>query len=301
MSLLVSSLRPSLLAIAMTAGASLLNGCSSSVEGHSAEFEQAKELNKSVVERYLEAAKLELLSLTAQNMENCVAGQVEIAHSLYNQTEQEFFGHMYNDAFITLTKFDRQVRKIYCIHNYLDGKFGCAQSNRTVVLRDWYRSGDYQQCQAHEESVVKTDTAAAVYADTTLAKPIAPAPHTIITETLHDFDQETIKPIYYPALDRLVTLMMDYPASTLFIAGHADSKGTNEYNLILSEKRAQNLFSYFTERGIEATRIGYEALGENAPRVSEFKTGQAVFNRYTTLYLTLDTRIAQQSPEASYE
>lgn len=300
MSLLVSSLRPSLLAIAIAAGASLLGGCSSSAEDRAAEIEKAKQLNKSVVKRYLEAAKLELLSLTAQNVENCVAGQVEIAHRLYNQTEQEFFGHMYNDAFITLTKFDRQVRKIHCIHSYLDGKFGCAQSNKTAVLRDWYRSGDYQQCQAADQAVAKTDTAV-VFTETALTKAVTPEPHTIITETLHDFDQDTIKPIYYPALDRLIALMMDYPASTLFIAGHADSKGSNEYNLSLSEKRAYNLFNYFTERGIAPTRIGYEALGEHAPRVSESTPNQAVFNRYTTLYLTLDTRIAKQSSEASYE
>lgn len=299
MSLLVP-LRPSLLAILITAGASLLGGCSSSTEDRAAEIEKAKQLNKSVVEGYLEAAKLELLSLTSNNVENCLAGQVEIAHRLYNQTEQEFFGNMYNDAFVTLTKFDRQVRKIHCIHSYLDGKFGCAQSNKTAVLRDWYRSGDYQQCQATDQAVAQTDTAV-VFTETALTKPVAPAPHTIITETLHDFDQDTIKPIYYPALDRLVALMLDYPASTLFIAGHADSKGSNDYNLTLSEKRAHNLFSYFTERGIAARRIGYEAFGEHAPRVQDSNANQAVFNRNTTLYLTLDTRIAHQSSEAIYE
>ena len=49
------------------------------------------------------------------------------------------------------------------------------------------------------------------------------------------------------------------------IEGHADSRGTNEYNLALGERRAQPVRDYIISLGIPAARITIVSKGEEAP------------------------------------
>lgn len=235
-------------------------------------------LNKSQMKIYITSAESQLLSFEQQKSKRCISGQLAIAQSYLSRATAEHNADMQKDAFITLVDFDRQMRKIHCINEYINGQFGCEYSNKKTVLKRWYDEGDFNQCET--PSIAKAE----VKVKTTLEQK-----HMLITETLHDFNQEEIKPIYYPSLNKIVELIKSYPNSTLLISGHTDSKGSTAYNKQLSKKRAQSIAKYFTKKGIKASQIVIKNKGEESIREVEKSDASRVFNRYTSITLFLDT------------
>jgi peptidoglycan-associated lipoprotein len=63
--------------------------------------------------------------------------------------------------------------------------------------------------------------------------------------------------------------MNRWTTTTVLIEGHADSRGTNEYNLALAERRAAAIRDYLAGLGVAATRISIVSKGEEAPQCSE--------------------------------
>ena len=59
--------------------------------------------------------------------------------------------------------------------------------------------------------------------------------------------------------------MNEYPLFTLEIIGNTDSKGANDYNQILSEKRVGTVKDYLLKRGIAEDRLIHSAVGELNP------------------------------------
>jgi len=253
--------------------------------------------SKASIKQYITSSNSQMLSMIKKNSQQCIAGQVSIAQSLLQIAENEFEGGLYNDAFISLVEFDRQMRKIRCIYNYLDGAFGCAQTNKTKVLKKWYLAGKFEQCNlgvtAKERAKENKEEKSVVS--------FRNHKHTIITETLYDFDQDVIKPIYHEALNKLVALMGEHPQSQLSVVGHTDSQGDENYNILLGEKRARIVAQYFIDRGIPATKITTQSKGEQILRERETNSPSRVFNRHSLITLTLDSTLQENSLEVSYE
>ncbi len=66
-------------------------------------------------------------------------------------------------------------------------------------------------------------------------------------------------------LDKQAQWLQQYPRYTIQIEGHADERGTREYNYDLSARRAQSARDYLASRGINASRIGTVAYGKDRP------------------------------------
>ena len=260
-----------------------LTACSSSTSDNHTDTPTQVEIfessDKAQMKIYLNSAESQLLWLAQQETKHCISGQLSIAYSLLAQATNEHDAKMNKDAFITLVELDRQMRKIRCINQYLNRNLGCGYTNKKIVLKRWYREGDFHQCK--KSAAIKV---------TTVDKSTSGNKHILITETLHDFNQNNIKPIYFQALNTLVDLMRSYPNSTLLISGHADSKGTAAYNIKLSLQRANNVAKYFTDRGIEASQLSIKSQGESNIRELEQSDVSRVFNRYTSITLFLDSR-----------
>jgi outer membrane protein OmpA-like peptidoglycan-associated protein len=69
-------------------------------------------------------------------------------------------------------------------------------------------------------------------------------------------------------LDQLATSLEKYPDSDILIVGHADSVGTDAYNLDLSQRRAVAASNYLQARGVPASRIHATGKGESEPIAS---------------------------------
>ncbi|MFV0571158.1 MAG: OmpA family protein [Xanthomarina gelatinilytica] len=68
-------------------------------------------------------------------------------------------------------------------------------------------------------------------------------------------------------LDKLVKIMKDYPDMKILVKSHTDSKGNPEYNLKLSESRAQATVQYVISKGISKDRLTAKGLGSTEPKV----------------------------------
>ena len=68
-------------------------------------------------------------------------------------------------------------------------------------------------------------------------------------------------------INEVVNFMKDYPAYGLTIEGHADERGSREYNLYLGERRASAIKDILVAKGIDAKRIQTVSFGKERPVV----------------------------------
>jgi peptidoglycan-associated lipoprotein len=78
-------------------------------------------------------------------------------------------------------------------------------------------------------------------------------------------DQTTLTPQARDTLNKQVQWLRLYPKYTVTIEGHADERGTREYNLALSARRAQNTRDYVVSQGIDPGRIRTVSYGKERP------------------------------------
>lgn len=78
----------------------------------------------------------------------------------------------------------------------------------------------------------------------------------------YDLDKTDIRPEATVALDRLIAMLKEYPDLEIRIESHTDSRGSDEYNMLLSKKRARSAFDYVVSKGIDPNRLLYQGFGE---------------------------------------
>lgn len=84
-------------------------------------------------------------------------------------------------------------------------------------------------------------------------------------DALFDFDSSKIRPDAIPILDKAVEWLNEYPTVKGVIEGHTDSRGTDEYNQGLSERRAKAVYDYLVDKGINRFRLSWKGFGESRP------------------------------------
>lgn len=83
---------------------------------------------------------------------------------------------------------------------------------------------------------------------------------------LFDFNASDLRPDALEALDAMARCLADNPAWRVTVAGHADERGTTEYNLQLGERRAASVGDYISRRGsVNKARIKTISYGEERP------------------------------------
>ncbi|WP_188562081.1 OmpA family protein [Hymenobacter frigidus] len=110
-----------------------------------------------------------------------------------------------------------------------------------------------------------------------------------------EFNKAVLLPSSYPTLKDLAAIMAEYPDYSMSIAGHTDSKGSDDYNLRLSYDRAASARTYMLSQSVPAARIESRGYGETKP-VADNATakGQAMNRRVEfDLYLTGDPNSAE--------
>lgn len=80
-----------------------------------------------------------------------------------------------------------------------------------------------------------------------------------------DFDKTTLKKESYAELARVIDFLNRNPTVEIEIAGHTDSRGSDEYNLRLSQGRTQAVVDYLVSQGISPGRLQAVGYGESRP------------------------------------
>ena len=81
------------------------------------------------------------------------------------------------------------------------------------------------------------------------------------------FDRYDLAPEARATLDRQASWLKQYPNVTVTIEGHADERGTREYNLALGERRANSVKNYLAAGGINPSRVKVISYGKEKPAV----------------------------------
>jgi outer membrane protein OmpA-like peptidoglycan-associated protein len=82
-----------------------------------------------------------------------------------------------------------------------------------------------------------------------------------------DFDKAEVRPENREILSRIAGILMTSKDYQIYVYGHTDNIGTDEYNLDLSERRAEAVRDYLVEAGIEARIIDTQGFGKSQPLV----------------------------------
>lgn len=85
-----------------------------------------------------------------------------------------------------------------------------------------------------------------------------------VLDNIHyDFDKWDILPVSEIELDKLVGIMNDNPKMKVELRSHTDSRGTDSYNELLSQKRSDSAVAYIVKKGIDKSRIVANGCGES--------------------------------------
>ena len=88
----------------------------------------------------------------------------------------------------------------------------------------------------------------------------------VVENIFYDFDKATLRPESKEALDEMVQMLNENPNVTIEMGSHTDRKGTDEYNINLSNRRAKSVVDYLIAAGIDEARLTWKGYGESTPK-----------------------------------
>ena len=137
----------------------------------------------------------------------------------------------------------------------------CNTAYSAQVSKQGYESGVFEVAKAENEQVV-------VEALLTPIMPIITEKEVILQPIFFEFNKSNITAEGAAELDKLVMVMNEYPNMVIFAKSHTDSRGSDKYNMNLSDRRAKSTVQYLISKGITKDRISGQGFGESEPKVA---------------------------------
>lgn len=143
-------------------------------------------------------------------------------------------------------RFPLQADKEYRIISYKDGY---ATDSTELSTMDVVHSYTYKKQFSLTQLEPETRTV-------TINEPIR------LNNIYYDFDAAKILPESEPSLNEIHRLMLEYDNMVIELSAHTDSRGNNDYNMNLSQRRAENAKKFLTDKGIPSARVIAKGYGE---------------------------------------
>ena len=105
------------------------------------------------------------------------------------------------------------------------------------------------------------------------------------SEVSFDYDSASLKPSFYPSLDKIADVISQNTQTSVEIVGHTDSRGSEAYNQRLSEQRAESVANYLIQHGVSASRVTTSGRGELEPRGTNSTEAGRQLNRRVEIFL----------------
>lgn len=109
-----------------------------------------------------------------------------------------------------------------------------------------------------------------------------------LEDVYFDLDRAELSDAARASLQKNSTWMRRWTSTRILIEGHADARGTSEYNLALGERRAASVRDYLASLGIDASRISVVSKGEEDPVCME--DGEACWSRNRRGHFTVTAK-----------
>lgn len=110
-----------------------------------------------------------------------------------------------------------------------------------------------------------------------------------------DFDKSTLTSTAQQNLDKIITVFKKYPDTNIGIYGYTDSKGADQYNLTLSEKRAKSVAEYLIAHGISSSRLTTKGFGKEDPIGDNNTDAGRTLNRRVEFSITANEKMIKES------
>ena len=112
---------------------------------------------------------------------------------------------------------------------------------------------------------------------------------------LFEFNSYALTPASRAELDRMAGIFRRYPDTDIAIEGHTDSKGSETYNMTLSQQRAASVADYLAQSSISRARMNTRGYGESRPvATNETEAGRAQ-NRRVMLAITANENLGERA------
>jgi len=108
---------------------------------------------------------------------------------------------------------------------------------------------------------------------------------TMTDQTAFEVDSAEIKAGFRPSMDKIAAIVNRYGKTHLMVVGHTDNTGSDQHNQALSERRAQSVQQYFTEKGVIPQRLAAAGKGEAEPRASNASVDGRRLNRRVEIFI----------------
>ena len=110
-----------------------------------------------------------------------------------------------------------------------------------------------------------------------------------------DYDKSDITSNSKLALDKLIQIFKEYPETNLLVEGHTDDKGGVDYNLALSQRRAQAVGNYLKNNNITPSRLTINWYGETQPKVDNATDANRAENRRVEFAITANEKMKEDA------
>lgn len=110
-----------------------------------------------------------------------------------------------------------------------------------------------------------------------------------------DFNKSTLTAQAKANLDKLVKVFTEYPDTNIVIYGYTDNKGAADYNLKLSQERANSVKSYLVKKGLAASRFTTTGMGMADPIESNDTDAGRSKNRRVEFAITANEKMVQDA------
>ena len=87
----------------------------------------------------------------------------------------------------------------------------------------------------------------------------------VLDKVSFEFNASSLETTSSTQLDKLVVFLQRNPNMKILVKGHTSSEGSDDYNMKLSESRAQSVVNYVTSKNINADRLSFKGMGETQP------------------------------------
>jgi outer membrane protein OmpA-like peptidoglycan-associated protein len=109
---------------------------------------------------------------------------------------------------------------------------------------------------------------------------------TFKSDVLFATNSEALKAGSYDEISRVAQVLNQYPETTIMIAGHTDSTGSDTYNQQLSERRAMSVKNALTGQGVNPARMSAVGYGESKPIADNNNESGRQINRRVEITIT---------------
>ncbi|WP_234108771.1 OmpA family protein [Chryseobacterium sp. R2A-55] len=113
------------------------------------------------------------------------------------------------------------------------------------------------------------------------------------------FDKSDLQPLAKSNLDKLAEILKNNPDTNINIYGYTDSKGTDAYNLALSDRRAASVKTYLISKGIASSRMNTMGMGEANPIATNDTDAGRAQNRRVEFAITANEKMINEAKQGN--